>query len=79
METLTHRERQVANLLTIGWSNKSIGMSLGISPRTVEDHRHLIMKKCGVHNAVELTRLVYGITDETPNRFDLAMGRMIDG
>lgn len=73
MEHLTHRERQICEHLLHGGSNKEIGMSLGISPRTVEDHRRMLMKKAGVHNVVELVRLVYGITDETPHRFSDVM------
>lgn len=79
METLTHRERQVCDRLCRGQQNKEIGMSLGISRRTVEDHRRALMRKSGAANIVMLVRMVYLITDETPNRFDLAMERMING
>ena len=75
-EKLTRRERQVCDHIVRGQENKEIAMSLGISPRTVEDHRRELMRKSGAHNVVQLVRFVYDITDATPNRFDLAMGRI---
>lgn len=59
--TLTTRERQIASLLVLGWTNTQIAMSLGISRRTVEDHRASVMKKRGVDNVVKLVRLEYGL------------------
>lgn len=64
MNTLTARERQIAGYLLKGWENKEIAVKLGISPRTVEDHRMHILKKKRCRNIVELLREVYGITDE---------------
>ena len=60
-DALTPRERQVCNLMVLGLTSPEIGISLGISHRTVEDHRKQILKKYDVCNAVELTRAVYGI------------------
>jgi FixJ family two-component response regulator len=57
-EPLTRREQEVLDLVANGSSNKEAGRELGISPRTVEDHRANIMKKLGVHNSTELLRLV---------------------
>jgi FixJ family two-component response regulator len=54
-EPLSPRERDVLNLLVSGVSSsKELGLKLGLSPRTVEDHRAKIMRKLGVKNAVEL-------------------------
>jgi two-component system, LuxR family, response regulator FixJ len=64
MTRLTARERQVCVFLCKGWENKEIAAKLGISPRTVEDHRIHIFKKYRVRNAVELVRAVYDIPDE---------------
>jgi FixJ family two-component response regulator len=36
---LTKRQREVCALLIIGYSNKRVGHVLGISSRTIEDHR----------------------------------------
>ena len=55
-EPLTRRERQVLQLLTSGLSNKEAALTLGISPRTVEDHRANIMRKLNVKSTTELLR-----------------------
>jgi FixJ family two-component response regulator len=57
-ETLTRREREVLAQFAGGASNKEAGRKLGISPRTVEDHRANIMKKLGARNAADLIRIV---------------------
>jgi len=57
-EPLTRREREVLEQFTAGASNKEAGRSLGISPRTIEDHRANIMKKLGARNAADLIRIV---------------------
>ena len=51
---LTRRERDVLQLVASGSSNKEVGQMLGISYRTVEDHRSKIMHKIGVNNIAEL-------------------------
>lgn len=53
-EPLTRRERDVIQLAATGWSNKQIAEKLGISHRTVEDHRSNIMHKLGLKNMTEL-------------------------
>jgi FixJ family two-component response regulator len=57
-EPLTRREREVLGQFTSGASNKEAGRVLGISPRTIEDHRANIMKKLGARNAADLIRIV---------------------
>jgi FixJ family two-component response regulator len=57
-EPLTRREREVLEQFTSGASNKEAGRTLGISPRTIEDHRANIMKKLGARNAADLIRIV---------------------
>ena len=57
-EPLTRREREVLQQFTAGSSNKEAGRTLGISPRTIEDHRANIMKKLGARNAADLVRIV---------------------
>jgi two-component system response regulator DctR len=61
MITLTAREKAVAAKVLLGWPNKIIGEALGISYRTVEEHRMHIYRKLGVHSAVELVRKEYGL------------------
>jgi FixJ family two-component response regulator len=53
-EPLTRRERDVLQLVATGSSNKEIAETLGISYRTVEEHRSNIMHKLGVKNIAEL-------------------------
>jgi FixJ family two-component response regulator len=57
-EPLTRREREVLAQFSSGASNKEAGRQLGISPRTIEDHRANIMKKLGARNAADLIRIV---------------------
>ena len=57
-EPLTRREREVLEQFTAGASNKEAGRTLGISPRTIEDHRANIMKQLGAKNAADLVRIV---------------------
>lgn len=53
---LTNRQSEVRDLIGFGLSNKEIGEQLGISFRTVEDHRAAIYRHYGVRNAVQLMR-----------------------
>jgi DNA-binding NarL/FixJ family response regulator len=62
-DILTRRQRQVCEKVCLGWSSKEIANVLGLSPRTVDDHRDRLMEKLKVRNAVELVRLVYQIED----------------
>jgi DNA-binding NarL/FixJ family response regulator len=60
MQALTPKQRQVRDLVVLGWSNKEIAAKLGIDHRTVETHRANVFEKMGVRNAVELTRKMLG-------------------
>lgn len=59
--TLTQREREIMEGVVAGKSSKLIARELGISPKTVDNHRNRVMKKLGVHNVAELvqTSLVF--------------------
>jgi DNA-binding CsgD family transcriptional regulator len=61
LQTLTQRERQVLEAVLDGHSNKVSGMLFGISPRTVEVHRHRINQKLGARNTAELVRLASAV------------------
>ena len=54
---LTHRQREIMVLVLAGHPNKNIAADLGISQRTVENHRALIMKKTGSKSLPALARL----------------------
>ena len=53
---LTQREREVLVGIAEGFSNKDIGLHLGISARTIETHRGHIMRKLKIHSVAGLTR-----------------------
>jgi two-component system response regulator FixJ len=65
---LTPREREVMLLVIRGLANKEIARELGISPRTVENHRARVMEKMQANNVAELCRMaaVCALTDELP-------------
>lgn len=56
--SLTEREREVMDLLAGGHTNKAVAEQLGISPRTVEVHRHRVLEKCEVKSVPQLIRLL---------------------
>ena len=53
---LSNREKVVLNLVSKGYSSKTIASQLFISIRTVETHRHNIMKKLDIHSSAGLSR-----------------------
>ncbi len=55
--SLTSRQRQIMDLVLAGHPSKNIAADLGISQRTVENHRALIMKKTGSKSLPALARL----------------------
>jgi two-component system uhpT operon response regulator UhpA len=54
---LTHREREVFELLIRGLSNDEIAKQLQIARRTVETHRQRITSKLSTHSIVQMQRL----------------------
>ncbi len=54
---LTPRQRQILDLVLAGHPSKNIAADLGISRRTVENHRAAIMKKTGAKSLPALARL----------------------
>ena len=54
---LTPKERQVAALVVEGKSSPKIAEQLGISVRTVENHRARLMEKLHVESTVDLVKL----------------------
>ncbi len=53
---LTDREREVFHLVVEGCTSARIAGRLGISPKTVENHRMRLMEKLGLHSTAELLR-----------------------
>ncbi len=62
MDTLSRREREVLALVVEGRMNKTIAAELGISAKTVEDHRASIMKKTATRSVAELVKLATAAT-----------------
>ena len=54
---LTPRQRQIMDLVLAGQPSKNIAADLGISQRTVENHRAEIMKRTGSKSLPALARL----------------------
>lgn len=54
---LTRRQRQIMEMVLAGHPSKNIAADLGISQRTVENHRASIMKRAGVRSLPALARL----------------------
>ena len=55
-DLLTAREQEVMGLLAEGLSTEQVSDKLFISRKTVENHRHSIMRKLDLHSTIELTR-----------------------
>ncbi len=74
---LTLRQRQIMDLVLAGHPSKNIAADLGISQRTVENHRAAIMLRTGAKSLPELARLaVAAASNET---MDGAGENVIDG
>ena len=54
---LTRRQHQIMDMVLAGHPSKNIAADLGISQRTVENHRASIMKKTGSRSLPALARL----------------------
>ena len=54
-QALSGREMEVLQSVAEGKSNKEIAALLGVSTKTVENHRMRLMQKLGAHNAASLT------------------------
>lgn len=63
IEPLSPRERDVLAHLARGLSNKMVAAQLGLSPKTIEDHRAAIVAKTGIANAAGLIALMRDAQD----------------
>jgi two-component system CheB/CheR fusion protein len=66
LAALTPRERAIMFLVLDGQPNKNISADLGISQRTVENHRAAVMKKTGSRSLPELARLAFAASLDWP-------------
>jgi FixJ family two-component response regulator len=58
LATLTPRELQVLDLLTMGLMNKQIAHELGVAEKTVRKHRGHILEKMKVRTAAALVNML---------------------
>lgn len=63
LSRLTTRQRQILERVIAGQSSKVIAAELGISQRTVENHRASIMKRTGSRSLPALLRLVLAASE----------------
>jgi two-component system CheB/CheR fusion protein len=63
---LTARQRQIMDLVLAGWPSKNIASELGISQRTVENHRASIMTRTHSKSIPALARLAVAATQRKP-------------
>jgi DNA-binding NarL/FixJ family response regulator len=54
--SLTQREREIVQLIAEGKNTKEIAANFGTSVKTIEVHRHNIMKKLDLYSIAELTK-----------------------
>ncbi len=54
--SLTSRERETIQLIADGRNSKEIAAEFGVSVKTIEVHRHNIMKKLNLYSIAELTK-----------------------
>jgi two-component system CheB/CheR fusion protein len=64
MADLTPRQKQIMDLVLAGQPSKNIAVDLGISQRTVENHRAEIMKRTGSKSIPALARLAVAASTE---------------
>ena len=57
LDDTTDRQRQIMDLVMAGHPSKNIAADLGISQRTVDNHRAAIMKKTGSKSLPALIRI----------------------
>jgi DNA-binding CsgD family transcriptional regulator len=58
-EQLTSREREVLNLIAVGYETKEIAGNLSISPETVRTHVRNSMSKLGARTRAQLVAIAF--------------------
>lgn len=62
-DSLTPREREIADRLVAGEANKAVAINIGLSERTVELHRARIMQKMGARGLAQLVQMLLQLKD----------------
>lgn len=60
---LTQREREILDMIVLGWATKDIAKAYDLSPRTVETHRANLALKLGTTSVAEMVRIVLASGD----------------
>jgi two-component system CheB/CheR fusion protein len=68
LASLTRRQHQIMEMVLAGHPSKNIAVDLGISQRTVENHRASIMKKTGSRSLPALARLALAAASDPEER-----------
>ena len=74
IDELTSREREVLSCIVSGSANKVIAYNLGISQRTVENHRARLMIKMQAANVADLVKIAIAGGVKTVNILDQDQG-----
>ena len=53
---LSDRETEVLRLISFGYSNKEIGIKLGLSVKTIEAHKANAMRKLGISSRIDIVK-----------------------
>ena len=56
IDCLTNRQQEILTFLAMGDSVKEVARKIHLAPKSVEGHKHRIMKKLGLHDRVLLAR-----------------------
>jgi LuxR family transcriptional regulator, maltose regulon positive regulatory protein len=64
--SLTQRQREVVELIALGYSNEEVGERLGISPRTAKAHCDVLRQKLGVPRRRQIPAAFRTLTGEDP-------------
>ncbi len=70
LRKLSHRQRQVLQLIAAGHSTRDVARRLRLSVKTVETHRAQVMKRLDIHDLASLVRfaVAVGIVPAAPSR-----------
>lgn len=65
LDSLSQRERQVAEAVARGSTNKEIARLMGVTERTIKAHLSAVFEKLGVRDRMQLALVVNGVENTT--------------
>ena len=63
LDSLTHKEREVLDLILMGQTNREMAQALTLSLRAIEDRRSRVMKRMGLSSVVDLVSAVNSLAE----------------